>query len=244
MKEKFRDIVEKATVTLPGKSGQGVLVSGNLILTAAHCIDFKCEGEMALGDYFIEKIKTGEKELKVTPLAVEPVSDLAVLGSLDEPGFGKEAEDFEKFCEHTKPVPLCRRDFVLTRKFSVHVYTHKGTWLTGKAMQLREDCQTLFVETDDQIEGGTSGGPIINDSGDLVGIVSNFSDCGEADRKSYGPAPLPHLALPVWVCRRIENEEKHRNKRRKIHVRPGEDYGLAGLQAIADRFEEERKKDK
>lgn len=195
--------VAKATVTLLGKGGQGVLVSGNHILTAAHCIDFSCEGWMALGDYYIEKIKTCERELKVAPMAVEPVSDLAVLGSLDDQVFTKEAEDFEKFCKHTKPLPLCRRDFELFQKFRVHIYTHEGEWVTGSAMQCCEDAEILSVEADEQIEGGTSGGPIINDSGDLVGIVSHFRLAAEAEHKSKGLAPRPHLALPVWVCRRI-----------------------------------------
>ncbi len=118
--------VAKATVTLLGKGGQGVLVSSNLIITAAHCIDYRCEGAMVLGYPFIEKIKTGEKELMVTPLAVEPVSDLAVLGAPDYEVFPEKAEDFEEFCEHTKPVPLCS-DFVPFREFKIHIYTHKGT---------------------------------------------------------------------------------------------------------------------
>ena len=207
--------VAKATVTLSGKDGQGVLVNSNLILTAAHCIDFRCEGEMVLGDYFIEEIKTGERELKVAPLAVEPVNDLAVLGSLDNQEFSKEADDFEKFCEDTKPVPLCRRDFVLFRKFRVHIYTHKGIWVTGSAMQCCEDAHVLQVETEDQIEGGTSGGPIIDDSGDLVGIVSIFCDIDEGQRICHGSVPLPHLALPVWVCCQIEKGEEQRKKEGK-----------------------------
>ena len=204
LQESIYTDVAKATVTLLRKGGQGVLVSGNHILTAAHCIDFNCEGWMALGDDSIEKIKTCKGELKVAPLAVEPVSDLAVLGSLDDQVFTKEAEDFEKFCEDTKPVPLCRReDFVLFQKFQVHIYTHKGTWVTGSAMQCREDAQALSVEADQQIEGGTSGGPIINDSGELVGIVSHFSLATEGQHQCWGLTPRPHLALPVWVCRQI-----------------------------------------
>ncbi len=159
------------------------------------------------GDYSIEEIKTGERELKVAPLAVEPVSDLAVLGSLDDQEFTKEAEDFEEFCEHTNPVPLCRRDFGLFQKFIVHIYTHKGIWVTGSAMQCCEDAQALSVEANEQIEGGTSGGPIINDSGDLVGIVSHFSLAAEPQNKCSGLTPRPHLALPVWVCRRIQAED-------------------------------------
>jgi len=128
--------VEKATVTLLRKGGQGVLVSSDLIITAAHCIDVRYEGAMVLDEIFIEKIKTGKKELVVTPLAVEPVSDLAVLGAPDYEVFPKEEEDFEEFCEHTKPVPLCS-DFVPFREFKIHIYTHKRTWVTGSAKEGR-----------------------------------------------------------------------------------------------------------
>ncbi len=73
-----------------------------------------------------------------------------------------------------------------------------------------------MIEPDQAIEGGTSGGPIINDDGELVGIVSNASDVLEAgiteDGIPYegeigrGSFPYPALALPVWVCRRIFGE--------------------------------------
>ena len=92
LRENIYTDVANATVTLLGRGGQGVLVSGNLIITAAHCIDFKCEGQMVLGDYFIEEIKTTQGKLKVAPLAVEPVSDVAVLGSLDDQEFSEEAD--------------------------------------------------------------------------------------------------------------------------------------------------------
>ena len=200
LRESIKTNVANATVTLLRKGGQGILVSGNLIITAAHCIVFSLEGEMGLGEYFIEEIRTSQGELKVAPLVVELVSDLAVLGSLDNQEFAKEAEDFEKFCENTKAIPLCRSDFELFRKFRVHIYTHKGTWMTGSAMLCSKDAEKLSTEADEQIEPGTSGSPIINDSGKLVGIVSNTTM--DAD-KSVGAAPRPHLALPVWVCRQI-----------------------------------------
>jgi hypothetical protein len=38
-----------ATVQLPTKGGQGVLVPGGFVLTAAHCIDWSLDGGMALG---------------------------------------------------------------------------------------------------------------------------------------------------------------------------------------------------
>ena len=72
--------VAKATVRLTRSGGQGVLVCGNVILTAAHCIGFNLEGGMVLGDFYIEDIETAQGMLKVGPLAVEPISDIAVLG--------------------------------------------------------------------------------------------------------------------------------------------------------------------
>jgi len=40
MDEVTRERIEAATVRLPDKGGQGVLIPGNLILTAAHCIEW------------------------------------------------------------------------------------------------------------------------------------------------------------------------------------------------------------
>jgi hypothetical protein len=61
--------ISDATVKILKKEGQGALVGGGLILTAAHCIDFECPGGMALGDYYIENIRTIHGQLKVAPLA-------------------------------------------------------------------------------------------------------------------------------------------------------------------------------
>ena len=80
--------------------------------------------------------------------------------------------------------------------------THKGTWVTGSAEYCQEDGHSLAVEADEQIADGTSGGPIINGSGELVAIVSNSFLASEA-RKCKGRAPCPYFALPIWVYRRI-----------------------------------------
>jgi hypothetical protein len=67
------------------------------------------------------------------------------------------------------------------------------------------------VTAAEQIEGGTSGGPIINAAGELVGIVSVFSYDENATKVQgqgcTGSASCPHLALPVWVMRLISSQE-------------------------------------
>jgi hypothetical protein len=202
--------VAKATVTLPKLGGQGVLVNGNLIITAAHCIDFKRDGNRAPGRHqpgsYVEDIKTARGEFKVALVAADPISDVAVFGALDGQGtrelFEKKVH-FEMFCEGTKPVPLCLSDFQPFQSFPVQIFTHIGIWVTGSATQCPEDVHILWVEADRPIDCSSSGGPIINEQGELVGIVSDFCMATSGQDKSKGPVPRPHLTLPVWVCRRI-----------------------------------------
>src|SRR5262249_7907109 len=95
---------EQATVSLPKRGGRGVLVPGGYILPAAHCVDWNHEGGMALGDHFIEEVKTrGGATLKARPCAVEPVADIAALQALDYQTFYHDAEAFEEWCDTTKP---------------------------------------------------------------------------------------------------------------------------------------------
>src|SRR6266446_1597014 len=103
-----RTAVERATIRFPDR-GQGVLVPGHLILTAAHVIEWTHTGYMALGDdaRFIQPIEVhGGRRLAVYPYAVEPVSDLAILGALDGQWAPDEEEAFDQYCEQTRPMRL------------------------------------------------------------------------------------------------------------------------------------------
>lgn len=111
-------IAKKATIKTSDKGGgQGVVVGESLILTAAHCLPWTCGGEMADGlavsgpKHLI--INTPMGEIKSAILAVEPVSDIAVLGPLDlqdcrSEEDAKEADKFEFFMRSVKPIPIQR----------------------------------------------------------------------------------------------------------------------------------------
>ncbi len=196
--------IEKATITITGKMGRGVLVAGNLVLTVAHCVEFSCEYPMA-DDFFLEAVRTDVEEFRLTPYAVEPCHDVAALGELDgqQPAFSNDVEMFELFCERTTPLRLCLKEFELFRRFPVYVYTHEGKWVTGSAQQCRVNAPSLFVEFDDLIKGGTSGSAIVKEDGEIVALVSIAGGTDEND--SSGPSPRPHLALPVWTVENIRS---------------------------------------
>lgn len=192
-------------VKIPKRGGHGVVV-GQVILTAAHCFDYSTDGEMVLGDFFIEEIESRSgKRFKVAPLAVEPCADIAVLGALDDQAFFGEAAAFEHFCKTVRPVPLARGRIKLREPFPVRIYAPRdGTWTSGTAELFDEYGPSLFIEAEKEIKPGASGGPVLNADGELVAIVSN-SSVPTVGVKATGVCPRPLCALPVWACRKFLN---------------------------------------
>jgi trypsin-like peptidase len=203
MQPELKHVIATATFEIHTKErgkGQCVLVDGGLILTAAHCTDYDCKGGMALGDHYLHVISAGKHRLVANTLAVEPVSDIAVLGGPDDQALPDEADAFDELCERTTPVELQREIPEPGVPFSVWIRTHKRTWVAGAATYIRG--AKFWYKTRTKIQGGTSGGPIVTDTGELVGLVSHAPESpGHGD---YGcGAPLACLALPAWALRRI-----------------------------------------
>lgn len=198
---KIKSGIENATVKLTKKVGQGVLIPGGFILTAAHCVEWSLNDEMVLGDDFSEPITTkGGHKLNAVPYAVEPCKDIAVLGSPDQQARHRDAKAFEGFCEQTQPVPLCLDSFDPFEPVAVWILAHSGAWISAIAKHCSMDSTDLYIDADEQIEGGTSGGPIVDSEGRLLGVVSWFSEAGE---RCDGNTFRPQLALPVWVVKKI-----------------------------------------
>jgi len=215
----FRDTVEKATVTIrKGEDhGRGVLVNGNLILTAAHCLDCSCDGSMVMSEDLPVEIKTCDgAKLLVNKIAVEPCGDIAALGSPDYQSFYEESERFEEFCERTTPLSLFDgfatelnldkppQQLIRELQFPVHLYTHENKWLSGTGASFPPSYRR--IKFDLLTKGGTSGSPIVNDLGELVGIVSqgcgHFKD-GKSVPQKEGFGVVPSRNLPVWIYNTI-----------------------------------------
>src|SRR5262249_43633399 len=71
---------------------------------------------------------------------------------------------------------------------------------------------TVFVEFDRPIKGGSSGGPVIDGRGRVVGIISHTSEPREG-AIVHGEFPRPHLALPCWLWSRIAGASRRRPAR-------------------------------
>ena len=201
LSEETRKRVEKATVRLTKKGGQGVIVPDGLILTAAHCIAASLEGDMVLGDFFLEEIEFGGQKIVAQVYVVEPVSDIAVLGTPDDQTFYKEAIAFDKALELIEPVEIRSEDLELFREIPAMVFTHTRLWLQASVQKCNESASTLAINTP-AIDGGTSGGPVIDQEGRLFGIISMIG-CTIGREDHIGQIPWPSRALPVWVVKRI-----------------------------------------
>jgi len=187
--------VSSATFKIHSMAGNGqcVLIKGGFILTAAHCVNWNCQTMTTAADYFLNQITTPKGCIVASALAVEPVSDIAVLGCPDYQVFEEESLGFGKICECAPSVKLLRKTPTIGASFAVWVLTHFGTWIAGTATYCG-GASTFGYRTQTEIPSGTSGGPIVNDAGELVGVVSQGTN--------HSSAGLLSLALPAWVIAR------------------------------------------
>ena len=210
----IRNRITLATVTVindekSGSKGRGFLVYGGYILTAAHCIPWSVEGLMALDVPFLVEIITADRSrLRGQVVAVEPVADIAVIGSPDNQTFYEESDAFDLFAESVRGLLLCSDEFAFGQGFPIHILTHCGEWLSGQASQWGEYAATMRVDTDPTIPSGTSGSAIVNGRGEVVGVVSNCSSSqDEKETAGFGSCARPCQSLPVWLWRAIKAAE-------------------------------------
>jgi hypothetical protein len=196
--------------------GRGVLVGGQLILTAAHTVihavdhrsPYPCAHALiglSLGDHLRLHIETTHGTLYVRPYAIEPVTDIAVLGPLDNQVFFDETDAYDAWCEATAPVPLHWEALPSRTLIPAYIYTHRGAWLTGTVESGRDGAHGLRILFPEGIEGGTSGSPVVSDQGAILGIVSQAggTEKDALDRGRDGIAPMPHRTLPPWLLQQM-----------------------------------------
>ena len=204
LSDEHKSRIVAATVTVETadrENGRGFLVAGGYLLTAAHCVDFDLEGGLALGDYHLQFVETvSGKRFRVSPVMIDPVSDLAVLGFPDDQEFGKDCQEFQEFIDNTSPIDIEFQNPLTDDKLSI--FTHFNTWIHGKAWMsdVISDPLSVFVQMAEPVIGGTSGSAVLNQSGKAVAVVSVFSyPEDDSPGGSDGPQPLIHRRLVKFL---------------------------------------------
>ncbi len=153
------------------------------------------------------------RRFKADVYAVEPIADIAVLGVPDTQTF-EDAMDFQGYLETVAPVPICTKDFPLQKPFPVHIRTHTGHWVCGLAQQCQINASVLVVEAEEDIRGGTSGGPVVTRNGHLLGVVSAAGGSQGSSREVT--LPRLHLTAPAFLVRLMLDPEWEVRRIRKM----------------------------
>lgn len=211
MDEKIRKQIELATVRVrskdmkPGEGGQGVYIGNNFVLTAAHCLKFDTDGGIALGDYVIYYIERPEGEpIWCSPVCIDPCSDLAVVGPCDSQDLSERHWEFLTFFADVVPIEIRREPLQLDESKRCEIRTHLGTWVSGK-MKRHSDSPWAWLDADENIIGGTSGGPIVDNDGQILAVMSIAG--GSVGVTTSGPHSIPPLRLPSWLLASVPGEE-------------------------------------
>src|SRR5947207_2581709 len=104
--------------------------------------------------------------------------------------------------------PLSKVILELNESRPVWIFTHTGQWLAGVIMHcglpMTPQTGTWYLVTKEPIEGGTSGAPVLDADGKLIGVVSQTWTVGGKD--SRAPVAVPRLALPGWLLAQVTQE--------------------------------------
>jgi hypothetical protein len=199
-----------AAVVQVGKGGRGVILGGEYdrryIVTAAHCVPRSRYPHPHLANGFIELgihkyvgSLNAKRAISVQMEVLNLVDDIAVLGSLDDQSCPAEADEYMEF---TAPCMAAGDAPAWVEPWNWQSISGEAGWV------LSLDCvwtscsvhrNGRFLSANGaRIEPGMSGSPILNDKGDVIGIVSTGGG-------SYGENFHPCLAdcLPPWLWRKL-----------------------------------------
>ena len=109
-------------------------------------------------------------------------------------------EEYEQCYDQVEPIPISTSEHEPFDKFRVYIRAHDKRWITAVACQTGANVSLLVIEDDGEISFGESGGPIVDEQGQIVAVVSNAGGICSG-------APRLHRTLPVWVVERMTAEE-------------------------------------
>jgi trypsin-like peptidase len=197
--------INKAVIKL-STGGRGFIIeAGNqrLVVTAGHCLpELPPPNPLAYAHErtypkLLGQLGDGEPQIWAECVFVDPIADIAVLGSPDNQELWEQADAYEELVENSSFLRIS--DSRLTS--NAWLLGLNGIWSPCKI----KGKHGIFIEhAADGIHGGMSGSPIIADDGTAIGIVSVSSGALiDEVHTSGGPNPSLTNHLPGWLLREI-----------------------------------------
>ena len=190
-----------------GNWGCGFVAAGRYVITAAHCLPSVpvdlTDDELATT---IESWD-GKDKTKLVVIYCDPISDIAVLKNEKLSGGDLPQEWTEAFDRLVRRIGSARTDlsFPVETPLRFYIRTHTEAWLSGAAGFL--PLGPIFyasVDEGKQIPAGTSGSPVFNQKGEVIGLVSESSEGGGTN--SVTVVWLAG-ALQMWHIRELDEYE-------------------------------------
>jgi hypothetical protein len=220
----------KSAVLRVGRGGRGFVVKGRdwhkLVICASHCLPrlpkTGCHAKAGCTEVYQNVLgPLGSKSnVWAECLFVDPVADIAVLGSVDDQSLSEEAEAYEELIEPIRPIPIA----AMEDPTNAWLLSLAGEWFECQARFLEWTDGYLFLcEPGKPIEGGMSGSPIIDQKGRAIGVVATNDFCPRLTRDLPGWLLGIHSlggSLLTSRKRKVALEARHSGRAR---VRASED---------------------
>ena len=195
-----------AVVTVGG--GRGFVVEGGgdrYIITAAHCLPERPDGQRLPPPHGFSYTEERTYSNLLAPLGeqpsvwceclfVDPIADIAVLGSPDNQALSEEAEAYEALVESATPVTVAEPPSQpIPEEVARLAAFEKRFGITGRVQRAKRKCSAFLLSLSNQwfpctvehspngmlniqnaargIAGGMSGSPIIAEDGSAIGVV-------------------------------------------------------------------------
>lgn len=186
----------------------GELRAGRVVITAAHCLphipmEFPIEDEERTYSNLLGSLGD-DPTVWAQCLFVDPVADLAVLGSPDDQVLSSQSTEFYSWVEGLVPFRL---GAIRDNRDTCWLLSLDGTWCQGSVRAMGHGYAPLWISgVEAGILGGMSGGPIVIADGSAIGVVTLAF--GSSDFMMDARCPRLTHDLPGLLLRAITTERR------------------------------------
>lgn len=178
--------------------GQGVVVA-EYVLTAAHCLPMP-ESDVLLADQTYVRVRRPDGKIgTMQAVFIDAAGDVAALAAIDDDPF---------FLDGIDPMPISfewsgATVFEHRPRLPGQYFAHDAGAVDMQWCEINLGMANLWPSR--PINGGTSGGPIVNAEGLLIGIIrDSHRSAGESEVSTFR---LLGAALPPWLTASIESAQ-------------------------------------